>query len=187
MDYRKLSVHLSYLLRHRPDNLGLQMDKHGWISMDELIRRINEAGKYRISREILEEIVAEDDKGRYRFSEDGQKIKACQGHSIPWVEPELTQSEPPAILYHGTTAQAHEKIMASGAICKMKRHAVHLQVDKENAWQSASRWHGATPVLLKIDAAQMHCDGFRFGVSDNAVWCTEEVPVRYILEVIRQI
>ena len=180
----KLSVHLCYLLRHRPDELGLQMDRHGWVSVDELICRINEAGKYSISREILEEIVAEDDKGRYRFSEDGQKIKACQGHSIPWVEPELVWAEPPAVLYHGTTAQAYAKIMESGAISRMKRHAVHLQSDTEKAWQSAMRWHGATPVLLKIDAAQMYADGFQFGLSDNIVWCTEEVPVRYISEVI---
>nr|DAR37192.1 MAG TPA: RNA 2'-phosphotransferase [Bacteriophage sp.] len=26
----------------------------------------------------------------------------------------------------------------------------------------------------------MNNDGFRFGVTENEVWCTEEVPVKYI-------
>ena len=39
-------------------------------------------------------------------------------------------------------------------------------------------------MVLKIDAAAMYADGARFGVSDNDVWCTEAVPVRYILAVL---
>ena len=44
MEYKQLSIHLSYLLRHAPDSIGLQMDKHGWVDVQELIRRVNEAG-----------------------------------------------------------------------------------------------------------------------------------------------
>ena len=90
MEYKRLSIHLSYLLRHAPDSIGLQMDEHGWVDVQELSRRVNEAGKHRLTRQLLEQIVADDEKGRYRFSEDGTRIKACQGHSIEWVEPELT-------------------------------------------------------------------------------------------------
>ena len=42
-------------------------------------------------------------KGRFLFSEDGQRIKAYQGHTIPWVQPELEPLPPPQLLYHGTT------------------------------------------------------------------------------------
>lgn len=178
----KLSIHLSYLLRHAPWTVGLEMDRHGWVSADELIRRVNEAGKYRLSRELLEQIVAGDEKGRYRFSPDGKRIKACQGHSIEWVEPELTICEPPQYLYHGTTAQAYQSICKSGAIDKMKRHAVHMQAQPEQAWKSAARRRNQTPVVLKIDAGRMHADGFQFGVSDNQVWCTDSVPAAYICE-----
>lgn len=179
----KLSIYISYLLRHSPQELGLSMDIHGWVGVEELIGRINGAGKYRLTREQLEQIVAEDNKGRYRFSEDGTKIKACQGHSIPWVEPELQYGQPPEFLYHGTTEAAYQKIRNSGYISKMSRHAVHMQADMNKAWQSAKRWH-QKPMVLKIDAQSMHRDGMSFGVSDNGVWCTECVPVSYIADAI---
>ncbi len=181
-----VSIYISFLLRHKPDDIGLSMDKHGWVSVEELLKGINESGKYRITREELEDIVANDDKGRYRFSEDGTKIKACQGHSVPFVVPELTYPTPPLYLYHGTTAFAYEKIKASGFIRKMTRHAVHMSAVESKAWQSATRWHTASPIVLKIDAEKMKQDGYILGVTENEVWCTETVPVSYILEVLTE-
>lgn len=181
MSKTKLSVHLTFLLRHQPEAAGLDMDLHGWVDIDQLITNINAQGRFSLNRELLDEIVATDNKGRFRISDDGRRIKACQGHSIPWVIPELTCCEPPEVLYHGTTVKAYNQILASGAISRMKRHAVHMQADPEKAWQSAERWHIA-PALLRIDAARMAQDGFEFGVSDNDVWCTESVPCEYILE-----
>lgn len=183
---KNVSVYLSYLLRHHPEDAGVHMDIHGWVSVQELLDGINTGGKYMLTDEKLKEIVASDEKGRYRFSGDGKKIKACQGHSIPWVVPELTYGAPPEYLYHGTNTVAYGKILHSGAISKMERHAVHLQADPNMAWKSAARWR-KTPVLLKIDAKRMYDDGFRFGVSENAVWCTESVPEKYICEAIGEI
>ena len=180
MAKKNISVYLSFLLRHRPETIHLAMDKHGWVSVEELIEGVNEAGRYQLDLDKLEDIVAQDSKGRYRFNGDHSKIKACQGHSIPWVEPELEYLAPPEFLYHGTTTDAAEKIRKSGAISKMSRHAVHLQADPEKAWQSAVRWH-RTPVVLKIDAQKMGDAGFVFGKTENDVWCTESVPVEYIV------
>lgn len=176
---KNISVFLSFLLRHKPEAVGLDMDEHGWVSVEQLIDGINDNGQYTIDFDKLVDIVATDNKGRYRFDETRTKIKACQGHSVPWVEPELQYMEPPAYLYHGTTTKALKKIEESGYISKMQRHAVHLQANAEKAWQSAERWH-LKPVVLKIDAEQMHQDGFTFGKSDNDVWCVEKVPVKYI-------
>lgn len=92
-----LPIFLSYLLRHASQEAGLDMDSHGWVSATQLIQGINATGRYQLDRETLEEIVATDDKGRFCFSEDGQRIKACQGHSIPWVHPDLELLPPPAI------------------------------------------------------------------------------------------
>ena len=184
MSITKLSVYISYLLRHQPQSLGLAMDSHGWVSVTELIDRINGAGKYYITEQLLEQIVRSDEKGRYRFSADGTKIKACQGHSISWVEPELTYGEPPEHLYHGTTEEAWQKIRESGYISKMGRHAVHMQAEEAKAWKSAKRWH-KIPVVLKIDARTMHRDGVVLGVTDNGVWCAGQVRTGYITEVLR--
>ena len=96
---KKLSVYLSMLLRHAPEEAGLSMDIHGWVSVEELIQGINQKGKYSIDLERLERIVKSDSKSRYRFSEDKLKIKACQGHSIPWVIPQIEYGQPPEFLY----------------------------------------------------------------------------------------
>ena len=160
----------------------MDMDRHGWVGTAQLLANIQETCP--LTMEHLERIVAEDNKGRYRFNADKTRIKACQGHSIPWVEPELTYGPPPAILYHGTTQAAWEKIQSTGYISKMARHAVHMQADVEKAWQSARRWRQEA-VVLQIDAERMQRDGVVFGVSDNGGWCTERVDTDYIIKVLR--
>ena len=177
----EISKYLCLLMRHKPEKAGLDIDEHGWVSVEQLISGVNRHSQYNIDRTMLESIVSADKKGRYRFDNEHNKIKCCQGHSIPWVEPELNYCEPPEFLYHGTTTKALEAIEKSGAIKKMKRHAVHMQADIDKSWQSAERWH-KTPVVLKIAASEMAQDGYTFGVTENEVWCTEEVPVKYICE-----
>lgn len=182
MSKERTSIHLSYLLRHAPETAGLDMDRHGWVSVSQLIENVNASGKAKLTAELLQEIVATDNKGRYRFSPDGKRIKACQGHSIPWVEPELEVRTPPEYLYHGTTTEALQDIMKSGAILKMSRHAVHMQADINKAWQSAERRKNKTPVVLKIAAGQMSQAGSDFSISENDVWFCERVPTEYIEE-----
>ena len=104
MASQKLSIYLCYLLRHNPDALGLHMDRHGYVEIRELIEKINEEGRYHLDRDRLDQIISEDQKGRYTVKNG--KIAACQGHSLPWVEPELTAAPPPALLYHGPTVSA---------------------------------------------------------------------------------
>ena len=65
----KLSIYLSYLLRHHPEDIGLGMDEHGWVSVEELIEKINGEQKYNIDTDILDEIVITDTKGHYRYLE----------------------------------------------------------------------------------------------------------------------
>lgn len=174
-----ISHYLCYLLRHNPERAALTMDRHGWVPVAQLIENVSRTSKYTLTMELLEQIVAEDGKGRYRFNEDHSRIKCCQGHSLPWVEVELTYTAPPPYLYHGTHQEAADAIDASGAIEKRNRHHVHLQADEAKAWQSARRWR-KVPVVLQVDAAAMARDGYIFGRTDNDVWCTDVVPVRYI-------
>ncbi|HBP2138079.1 TPA: RNA--NAD 2'-phosphotransferase, partial [Pseudomonas aeruginosa] len=39
-----------------------------------------------------------------------------------------------------------------------------------------------SPVLLEIDARDMHLAGHLFHQAENGVWLTERVPVRFIRE-----
>ena len=150
MSKQKTSIHLSYLLRHAPEAAELDMDRHGWVSVSQLISNVNSSGKAKLTTELLQEIVAPDNKGRYRFSADGKRIKACQGHSIPWVEPELEVRTPPEYLYHGTTTEALQDIMKSGAILRMSRHAVHMQEDVSKA---CVEWEGGSAAVRGVRTA----------------------------------
>ena len=108
----RLSKTLSYVLRHRPDSIGLTVDEGGWIPVDELLaawRRHQEP----ISRAELEEVVATSDKRRFSFSPDGLRIRANQGHSVS-VDLGLEPIDPPEHLYHGTVARFLDSIRVKG-------------------------------------------------------------------------
>ncbi len=103
-------------------------------------------------------------------------IRASQGHSVE-VALGYIAKEPPAILYHGTSEKTVQQILADG-LDKRSRHHVHLSVDLETATQVGQR-HGK-PVVFEVLAKQMQEDGIKFYLSDNGVWLTDNVPVRYL-------
>jgi putative RNA 2'-phosphotransferase len=177
MDKRlvKVSKFLSLVLRHAPETINLTLDKNGWARVDELIAAANRAG-VDLDEKLLNEVVGQNDKKRFAFSEDGSLIRASQGHSIE-VELALEKIEPPETLYHGTASRFIESIKAEGLI-KGNRQHVHLSKDEETAIKVGTR-HGK-PIVLKIESARMHNEGFDFFLSANGVWLTESVPVKYI-------
>lgn len=171
MSYLKnTSIYLSLILRHKPEQAGIKLDKHGWANVDELIKGVSK--KYPIDMEILEEIVATDDKQRYSFNDDHTLIRANQGHSIP-VDVELEQLKPPKYLYHGTGEKYRLSIENIGLIPKSRLH-VHLSDNAMTAVEVGGR-HG-DPVVYRVNADEMHRRGFIFYKSKNGVWLTERVP-----------
>jgi putative RNA 2'-phosphotransferase len=172
---KKHSKFLSLLLRHKPETVGLQLDKQGWANTKDLLQKINQAGRP-ITIDLLYRIVEENDKKRFVFNEDKSKIRAAQGHSLK-VKLDYKALTPPDVLYHGTIAKTAELIRESG-IKKMQRHQVHLSADTETAKIVAAR--RGKPIILIVNALKMHQDGYAFFQSDNGVWLTDFVPSRYI-------
>ncbi len=170
-----LSRFLSLILRHKPWVIGITLDEHGWADVDELIPGINHSGR-EIDMELLEEIVAEDEKGRYSFSEDKRLIRANQGHSIP-VDVELEEKCPPDVLYHGTATRFIDSIKEQG-IRSMSRLYVHFSLDQDTAVKVGRR-HGK-PQVLTVDAKRMYNDGIKFYLSHNGIWLTKYVAPEYI-------
>lgn len=96
----EISKYISLILRHKPEEIGSQLDEHGYLNVSDLINGINKSWK-EFDLDDLERIVKEDSKQRYSFNEDKSKIRANQGHSIE-VNLELQAIKPPNKLYHGT-------------------------------------------------------------------------------------
>ena len=135
MSLKDTSKFLSLILRHKPETIGIVLDGHGWADVEELIRGI--AVRQPFDIETLEKIVALDEKGRYAFNEDKTKIRANQGHSVN-VDVELEETEPPAILYHGTGEKYVPSIKALGLIPKSRLY-VHLSADFDTALKVGAR------------------------------------------------
>lgn len=181
MNERHVSRFLSLVLRHQPELIGIELDAQGWTAVDVLLERMaaHDDARLAIGLEDLERIVASDEKGRYALR-DGA-IRANQGHSVPGIDPlDGIPREPPARLYHGTTEEDFGKIRESGALLRMSRHHVHLSADAATATAVGSRRRRKTLLVLEIDAARMHADGFVFYRSENGVWHCDEVPLAYV-------
>lgn len=154
LDDIKLGKFLSLILRHKPETVGISLDKNGWVDVNELIL----SGRY-IDMEILERIVRENNKKRYSFDKKKEKIRASQGHSIE-VELNLKEMTPPNILYHGTATRFLESIREKGII-KGNRQYVHLSKDIETA-RNVGKRHGEV-VILPIDIEGLKKIGKKFG------------------------
>lgn len=171
----KASKFLSYVLRHKPGAIGLNLDKEGWASIDELIDKAQ--AEIKLDKELIEQVVVTSDKKRFALSEDGLLIRANQGHSVK-VDIGLKPTKPPAILYHGTATRFLESIMQEG-LKPGQRHHVHLSSDTDTAKAVGQRY--GKPAILEINTEQMHNDGYQFFLSDNHVWLISSVANQYIL------
>ena len=169
------SRRLSYVLRHRPDSIGVTLDPGGWVEVDALLAALARHGTA-VDRGALEAIVRGSDKQRFALSADGLRIRAQQGHSIA-VDLGHAEATPPALLYHGTVARFVASIQATGLV-RGRRHHVHLSATRDAAEQVGRR--RGDPVILEIRTAEMVAAGHRFWVTPNQVWLTDHVPPTYI-------
>jgi putative RNA 2'-phosphotransferase len=165
---------LSFILRHKPESIGITLDRHGWGSVSEIIRQSDQ--KLQLSQSLIEKVVSSDKKKRFSLSFDKKLIRANQGHSID-VDLELEPRKPPPILYHGTAKRFMTSILSEG-LKPGQRHHVHLSENPSNAEEVGRRY--GSPVILAVSSEEMHDRGYAFYLSDNNVWLTEKVPPEFI-------
>lgn len=173
---RQLSKFLSLVLRHQPQRIGITLDSAGYVEVARLLAACAVHGRP-ITREVLQQVVEQNDKRRFAFSADGLRIRASQGHSIA-VDLAYAPQTPPSILYHGTVAAALAAIRAEG-LRKQARHHVHLSASAQEAKRVGAR--RGRPVVLTVRAEAMAQAGFVFFRSDNGVWLTDHVPPAYLI------
>jgi putative RNA 2'-phosphotransferase len=171
----KVSKYLSKHLRHQPERLGLTLAPGGWVSVSELLRTCANH-QFPLTRDELNEVVAQNDKQRFSFDPTGELIRANQGHSVE-IDLQLEPAAPPAVLYHGTSEKFVEAILLEG-LRKMSRHHVHLSTDVETARKVGSR-HGR-PVVFQVDTQRMQAEGHLFYCSANGVWLVDHVSPQYL-------
>lgn len=172
------SKYLALVLRHKPEAIGIQLDKNGWADIQELISKWNKGS---ITKDEIFDIVRTDDKNRYEISSDQAKIRARQGHSLKNIDVQLEVKNPPDVLYHGTVDKFIQPIKQSGGLIKGNRQYVHLSGDPQTATNVGSR--RGKPVVITIDAKRMREDGIVFYQSSNGVWLTDFVDKKYFTNI----
>lgn len=165
-----------YALRHSPEVIGIELDSNGWVPVRDFLKAMSSVGK-KISIDDLNEIVSSDDKGRLELSSNRQKIRAVHGHSVH-VDFTKDASQPPDVLYHGTSTARISSILKSG-LQSMRRQYVHLSEDEETAFDVGSR-HGDSVVILPVESGRMFESGQKFVKSSSGIWLVRQVPSDFI-------
>ena len=173
----KLSRFLSYILRHKPEEINLSLDSEGYADINQLITLTNIHTDYNLTHSILDQIVSTDSKHRYSYDDTKTKIRADQGHFIP-VDLNLTAQVPPEILYHGTSKRFLNSILSDG-LKPMSRQYVHLSSDSTTAAMVGKR-HGDSPIIFMIETKPLIDSGYKFYLSGNKVWLTDYIPAKYL-------
>jgi len=178
MSKNSLSIYLSYVLRHNPQDLEIILDNKGWTNLEILTQKIKTKKNLKITIEDITEIVQKDKKGRYTIKNN--KIRANQGHSIKGLNPtDGIPKAPPKFLYHGTTLEKYESNIKKEGLLAMSRHHVHMYDNYSSALERSKRLKG-TPVVLQIDSESINNEGYDFYVSENNVWLSERILSKYI-------
>ena len=174
--HTEISKFLSFVLRHKPEAIGLTLDAEGWAEIDLLIACANQSGQA-LTRPLLQEVVETSDKKRFTVSEDALRIRAAQGHSTQSVSIAHVEKRPPEFLYHGTATRFLDSIREQGLL-PGSRHYVHLSEDEQTATAVGQRY--GKPVVLKVKALLMAKQGFKFYKAENGVWLINKVPPLFL-------
>lgn len=177
MNYEKLSKVLCHILRHAPEQYGLDLDKHGFANIDDVISILSKQKKYSdLSKGHLEHLSQKSDKQRFEILDS--KIRATYGHSIK-VELGHVNCEPPEFLYHGTSMNFVYDIFNQG-ILQGKRQYVHMCETLQRAEEMGQRKDGDL-LIIAICAKDAYKKGTEFYKGADQTWLTEYVPPQYLL------
>lgn len=169
-DLSRVSHKLSWLLRHGARESKLAMDTAGWASIDDVLSIV------RVPRPVLDAVVRDNNKSRYELR--GDRIRACQGHSLDGTPVTLEgleaswavdpRSEP---IWHGTSVDALTSIASQGLLPGERTH-VHLAGETN----SKVGKRAGVDVLLRVEPDELRAAGVTVFRSPNGVILARAVP-----------
>lgn len=168
-DVKSLSKQLSWLLRHGAGEVNLAMDEAGWSAIGEVLEVLS------MTRDDLNRAVEYNDKARLEVK--GDRIRACQGHSLEGMPVTMEGLEaswdivaPTRTLWHGTKVTTIDGIAESG-ISPVHRTHVHLAA----AVDSRVGKRAAVDLLLEVDPVILRSVGIKVFRSPNGVLLVRRV------------
>lgn len=203
---KKISRLMTKMLRHSPEQFGLQLDpENGSCDLSGLLAAVrSRTGYEQTTEEDIRGVVRRSDKQRFEISESPTGIEngyapnaaaaaaGSRDESFPAaaVQPRIRaryghsfgrlsypRGTPPDVLYHGTNRSVLPSIREHGLL-PMGREYVHLSADTHFA-ALAGRRRGKL-VMLHLDTWAASEAGIVFYDAGSGVWLTEHVPAELL-------
>ena len=168
-----ISKMLSLMLRHKPDEFGLQVDRYGFADLDAVLRAFQDRNPA-FTLEDIEKVVYDGEKQRFEIVEN--RIRARYGHSFS-IDLGLDPSEPPEFLYKGVDSADVERILSEG-LTPDDRDYVHLSFDADVAARLSTR-PGRRGAVICIAATRAHQAGVHFYDCGPTV-LTKHIPAEFL-------
>jgi len=169
----RLSRFLTFLLRHKPKDYMLSIDREGFAPWKEVVDIVQERF-YDVTEEQVRALIDGAEKKRFEVRDD--KVRATYGHSFP-VDLGSTAAAPPAELYFGAARDLAQSMLRTG-LKPRDRQYVHLSVSAEEA-VSVARRHDPAPAIIVVHAQAAHDAGIRFFAS-GPLFLVENVPAKFL-------
>lgn len=169
----RLSRFLTFLLRHKPEDYPLAIDREGFAPWREVVELVQERF-YDVTEEQIRSLI--DGAEKKRFELRGGKVRATYGHSFP-VDLGGMAVAPPAELYLGAARDLAQSMLRTG-LTPRDRQYVHLSATVQEA-EAVARRHDPAPAIIVVDAQAAHAGGVRF-YQTGPLFLTENVPAKFL-------
>jgi putative RNA 2'-phosphotransferase len=169
----RITRSLAYMLRHKPEEFDIELDRHGAADLDEVIHVLNERLGEAIEEEDVLEAIESGDRPRY-VHEDG-RIRALYGHSFE-VDPG-EPSKPQELLYVGLSERDAERAVRYG-LRAGRRAFLHLAKNEEEALETGRRQarEYAVVTVFALDAWEQGINFYDRG----ALFLSEPIPTEFL-------
>lgn len=177
MDRQRPSVRvsklLSLMLRHRPQEFSLEVDRYGFADLEEVLVALQDRDSD-LTLNDIELVVNDAEKKRFEIVEG--RIRARYGHSFP-IDLGIDPMEPPEFLYKGVDPKEVDRVLQEG-LKPIDRQYVHLSFDVDVAARLGGGREGIGAVI-RVDAQRGHRAGVRFYDCGPTI-LTPEVPADFV-------
>ncbi|MCD6512490.1 MAG: RNA 2'-phosphotransferase [Thermoplasmata archaeon] len=176
-EVRKLSSIMIGILRHFPQQFGVELDRHGWGEIDKIASAISHKVErfHWVRKRHIVAVALTDEKGRYEIREG--RIRATYAHTIDVDLSDLPEADVDT-LYYPVTEVEKDIVMEQG-LFPTDRNKVHLSATIEKAME-AGRVRDENPVILKIDAKKAMEDGVDIRKATEHVYVADKIDAKYI-------
>ncbi len=169
----RLSKLLSLMLRHRPEEFGVEVDGYGYADFDAVLAALKKKDED-IEAGDVETLVYRAEKKRFEIVEG--RIRARYGHSFA-MELGTDPVEPPEHLYKGSSETEVEEIMRSG-LKPVDRQYVHLSFEAAVAKRLAGHRRGPGAVI-RVEARRAASFGTQFFDCGPTI-LAREIPTEFL-------